>query len=63
MKLAWLAPDIQMEILYFPPVSGVYFPIRERALRKSPSARLGRAAGALGQTKAKKPLSLTMNLQ
>jgi hypothetical protein len=33
MKLAWLAPDIQMEVLYFPPVSGVYFPIRERALR------------------------------
>jgi hypothetical protein len=33
MKLVWLAPDIQMEVLYFPPVSGVDFPIRERALR------------------------------
>ena len=33
MKLAWLAPGIQMEVLYFPPVSGVHFPIRERALR------------------------------
>ena len=33
MKLAWLAPEIQMEVLYFPPVSGVHFPIRERALR------------------------------
>jgi integrase len=33
MKLRWLAPDIQMEVLYFQPVSGVYFPIRERALR------------------------------
>jgi hypothetical protein len=33
MKLAWLAPDIQMEVLYFPPVSGVHFPVRERALR------------------------------
>ena len=33
MKLAWLAPDIQLEVLYFPPVSGVNFPIRERALR------------------------------
>jgi hypothetical protein len=33
MKLAWLAPDIQLEVLYFPPVSGVHFPVRERALR------------------------------
>ncbi|MCZ2154744.1 MAG: hypothetical protein LC114_12725 [Bryobacterales bacterium] len=33
MKLVWLAPDIQIEVLYFPPVSGVHFPIRERALR------------------------------
>ncbi len=33
MKLLWLAPDIQMEVLYFPSVSGVNFPIRERALR------------------------------
>ena len=33
LKLAWLAPDIQMEVLYFPPVSGVNFPIHERALR------------------------------
>jgi hypothetical protein len=40
MKLAWLAPDIQMEVLYFHPVSGVYFPIRERALRNIAS-RLG----------------------
>lgn len=33
MKLGWLAPDIQIEVLYFPPVSGVHFPVRERALR------------------------------
>ena len=33
LKLAWLAPDIQMEVLYFPPVSGVNFPVHERALR------------------------------
>jgi hypothetical protein len=33
MKLTWLAPDIQMEVLYFPPVAGVHFPVRERALR------------------------------
>jgi hypothetical protein len=33
MKLAWLAPEIQMEVLFFPPVSGVHFPVHERALR------------------------------
>ena len=33
MKLGWLAPDIQIEVLNFPAVSGVHFPIRERALR------------------------------
>ena len=34
MKLAWLAPDIQMEILYLSPVPGGRFPISEVAARK-----------------------------
>jgi hypothetical protein len=33
MKLLWLAPDIQIEVLYFPAASASYFPIHERALR------------------------------
>ncbi|MCL4854735.1 MAG: hypothetical protein KJZ78_25525 [Bryobacteraceae bacterium] len=33
MKLTWLAPDIQIEVLHFPAISGVHFPIHERALR------------------------------
>lgn len=32
MKLAWLAPDIQMELLYLPPDEGIRFPITERAV-------------------------------
>jgi hypothetical protein len=34
MKLAWLAPDIQMEILYLPAVHGGRFPVSEVAARK-----------------------------
>ena len=34
MKLIWLAPDIQIEILYLPPVPGGRFPVSESALRK-----------------------------
>jgi len=33
MQLLWLAPDIQHEILYLPPVGGRY-PVTEAALRK-----------------------------
>lgn len=33
MKILWLAPDIQIEVLYFPAVSGSHFPIHELALR------------------------------
>jgi len=33
MKLLWLAPDIQVEVLYFPALSGSHFPIHELALR------------------------------
>jgi hypothetical protein len=35
MKLAWLAPDIQMEILYLPTVHGDRFPVSEVAARKT----------------------------
>lgn len=33
VKLVWLAPDIQIEILNLPPVSNGHFLIRERAMR------------------------------
>ena len=33
MELVWLAPDIQQEILEFPPSRGARFPISERAVR------------------------------
>jgi hypothetical protein len=34
MRLLYLAPDIQVELLYLPPVSAGRFPISETALRK-----------------------------
>jgi len=34
MKLVWLAPDIQQEILYLPPTPGGRYPISELAVRK-----------------------------
>ncbi|HWR49687.1 MAG TPA: hypothetical protein VN428_01175 [Bryobacteraceae bacterium] len=34
MKLVWLAPDIQIELLYLPPVPGGRYPISEVAVRK-----------------------------
>lgn len=34
MELVWLAPDIQQEILEFPPSGGARFPISEVAVRK-----------------------------
>ena len=34
MKLLWLAPDIQMDILYLPPTPGGRFPVSEVAMRK-----------------------------
>ena len=34
MKLIWLAPDIQMEVLFLPPVPGGRCPVSETALRK-----------------------------
>lgn len=34
MKLVWLAPDIQMEILYLPPTPGGRYPISEQNLRR-----------------------------
>ena len=34
MELVWLAPDIQQEILEFPPSGAVRFPISEVAVRK-----------------------------
>ena len=34
MELVWLAPDIQQEILQFPPTATARFPISEVALRK-----------------------------
>ena len=34
MKLLWLAPDIQMEILYLPPTPGGRFPVSEVAMRE-----------------------------
>ncbi len=34
MKLLWLAPDIQMDILYLPPTPGGRYPICEVAMRK-----------------------------
>ena len=34
MRLLYLAPDIQMELLYLPPVSSGRFPISETAVRK-----------------------------
>ena len=33
MKLTWLAPDIQQEILYLPPTPGGRYPISELSLR------------------------------
>lgn len=39
MKLVWLAPDIQAEILYLPPTSVGRFPISELALRKIANCR------------------------
>ena len=33
VKLVWLAPDIQIEILHLQPVSNGHFLIRERAMR------------------------------
>jgi hypothetical protein len=34
MELVWLAPDIQQEVLEFPPSGAVRFPISEVAVRK-----------------------------
>jgi len=34
MRLTYLAPDIQIEILYFPPVPGGRYPISETAMRR-----------------------------
>ena len=34
MKLVWLAPDIQVEILYLPPSVGGRYPISELSLRR-----------------------------
>lgn len=34
MKLLWLAPDIQMDILYLPPTPSGRFPVSEVAMRK-----------------------------
>lgn len=34
MKLLWLAPDIQMDILYLPPTPNGRFPVSEVAMRK-----------------------------
>src|SRR3981081_1102628 len=34
MKLVWLAPDIQQEILYLPPTPGGRYPISELAVRR-----------------------------
>lgn len=34
MELVWLAPDIQQEILEFPPSGGARFPISEVAVRR-----------------------------
>ncbi len=34
MELVWLAPDIQQEILEFPPTGAPHFPISEVAVRK-----------------------------
>ena len=33
MKLVWLAPTIQQELLYLPPVPGGNYPISELAVR------------------------------
>jgi len=33
MKLIWLAPDIQIEVLYLPPTHGGRYPISEVSLR------------------------------
>ena len=33
MKLIWLAPDIQIELLYLPPTTGGRYPISEVAVR------------------------------
>ncbi len=38
MELIWLAPDIQQEILAFPPTKTTRFPISELAVRKIASA-------------------------
>jgi hypothetical protein len=34
MKLLWLAPEIQMDILYLPPTPGGRFPVSEVAIRR-----------------------------
>jgi hypothetical protein len=34
MRLLYLAPDIQMELLYFPPIPSGRFPISETAVRR-----------------------------
>jgi hypothetical protein len=34
MKLLWLAPEIQLDILYLPPTPGGRFPVSEVAMRK-----------------------------
>ena len=34
MKLLWLAPEIQMDILYLPPTPGGRFPVSEAAIRR-----------------------------
>jgi len=34
MKLVWLAPDIQQEMLYLPPTPGGRYPVSELAMRK-----------------------------
>ncbi len=34
MKLLWLAPDIQIDILYLAPTPGGRFPVSEVAMRK-----------------------------
>ena len=48
MELVWLAPDIQQEILEFPPRSATRFPISELAARRiAVQLGLGRAAGTV----------------
>jgi hypothetical protein len=40
MELVWLAPDIQQDILGFPPLRGSRFPISEIAVRRIASILL-----------------------